>query len=79
MHELHGLGGITVSNFKQGTEKGSKKDRKGDLKRDRKKLMLLNRGPGPGNPKHSRLPLPAPSTLRGQAGQCAQEEGTLAK
>ena len=39
MHELLGLGGITVINFKKGTKKGPKKGPK--------KLTLLNRGPGP--------------------------------
>ena len=43
MRELLGLGGITVGNFKKGTEKRDrKKARKGDRKRDRRKLMLLN-------------------------------------
>ena len=44
MHELLGLGGITVSNFKKGTKKGTEnRPEKGN----EKKLMLLNRGPAP--------------------------------
>ena len=52
MRELLGLGGITVSNFKKGTEKGTEKRPE---KGTEKKLMLLNRGPG----LHGRLLRPA--------------------
>ena len=49
MHELLGLDGIIVSNFKKGTkkgtEKGTEKGPKRGPKKGLKKLMLLNCGP----------------------------------
>ena len=66
MHELLGLGGITVSNFKKGTKKGTeKRARTGDQKRDREELMLLNCHLGPLAPLLL-LPLPLLGVLPGR-------------
>ena len=42
MHELLGLGGITVSNFKKGTEKGTEKGTKKRTEKGTEKGTEIN-------------------------------------